>query len=326
MKKSLNTVIALVIVQLLSAQSPKQVVMEHFTNTRCSICASRNPGFYQTLASYPQVIHIAFHPSAPYQNCYFSQQNKTENDGRTNYYNTYGSTPDFVLNGKLLPSANPAINTTTLDTALNQTSPIEVEVTEELITADSILVRVFIRAKFSLVTGSARLFVAVAEEPVLYNAPNGENIHHDVFRKALTDVNGAPFQLPLINDSVVATFTYKVQSGWNVNQLHTVAIVQRESDKYVLNADKSARLSSPVGLEETKEEPFVVYPNPFDGTLTVRSSQMSVNTSVEVSDVSGRKVISQILTTNSLQLSTENWCSGIYFLRIGNMVKKLVKE
>lgn len=326
MKKSLNTVIALVIVQLLSAQSPKQVVIEHFTNTRCSICASRNPGFYQTLASYPQVIHIAFHPSAPYQNCYFSQQNKTENDGRTNYYNTYGSTPDFVLNGKLLPSANPAINTSTIDTALNQTSPIEVEATEELMTADSVLVRIVIRTTGTIPVTNARLFAGVAEEPILYNAPNGENVHHDVFRKALTDVSGAPFQLPAINDSVVATFTYKVQSGWNVSQLHTVAIVQRESDKYVLNADKSVRLSSPVGVEEVKEELFVVYPNPVSEILTVHSSQLAVNTVLQVSDVSGRIFFSKILTTDNQQLFTESWPSGIYFLRIGNVVKKLVKE
>ena len=73
------------------SQSPKQVVIEHFTNTKCSICASRNPGFYSVLANYPQVIHIAYHPSAPYQNCYFNLQNKPENDARTNYYNTYAT-------------------------------------------------------------------------------------------------------------------------------------------------------------------------------------------------------------------------------------------
>lgn len=326
MKKSLNTVMALVVVQLLSAQSPKQVMIEHFTNTRCSICASRNPGFYQTLAGYPQVIHIAYHPSAPYQNCHFSQQNKTENDGRTNYYNTYGSTPDFVLNGKLLPSANPAINTTTLDTALNQSSPIEVEVTEVLITADSVQVRIVIRTTGAIPVTNARLFAGVAEEPVLYNAPNGENIHHDVFRKALTDVNGAPFQLPALNDSTIATFTYKVQSGWNVNQLHTTAIVQRESDKYVLNADNSERLASPVGMEEVSEEEFSVYPNPFGEQLTVLSSRKDMNTLIEVSAISGRKYYSQLLTAELQQLSCASWPPGLYFLRMGNVVKKVVKE
>lgn len=326
MKKALNTVLALVIAQALSAQSPKQVVIEHFTNTRCSICASRNPGFYQTLAGYPQVIHIAYHPSAPYQNCYFSQQNKNENDGRTNYYNTYGSTPDFVLNGKLLPSANPAINTTTLDTALNQSSPVEVEATEELITADSVLVRIVIRTTGNIPATNARLFAAVTEEPVLYNAPNGENIHHHVFRKALTDVSGAPFQLPALNDSTVATFTYKVQSGWNVNQLHTTAIVQRESDKYVLNADNSERLASPAGMEQVSEEEFSVYPNPFHKMLTVHSSRLGVETPIEITDITGRRIGVQYLTTDNRQLSTETWPCGIYFLRMGNMVKRVMKE
>lgn len=326
MKKYFSLAITLLLLVAAQAQYTRQVVVEHFTNTRCSICASRNPGFYQTLSGYPQVIHIAFHPSSPYQNCLFSQQNKPENDARTNYYGIYGSTPRFVLNGKNLPSANPAINATTLDTVINQTSPIEVEVTEEQIAADSILVKIVIRVGGTLPVSTALLFAGIAEDPVLYNAPNGENVHYDVFRKALSSATGNTIQLPQPGDSLTYQMLYKVESGWNISQLHTTAWVQRADTKEILNADESERLSSPLGVDETAEEQFTVYPNPFENELTVNGLQLAVNTIIEVRDVMGRLVERQTITTENFKLDTENWEKGVYFLRVGEVTKKIIKQ
>lgn len=326
MKKYFSLAITLLSLVTTQAQYNRQVVVELFTNTRCSICASRNPGFYQTLSGYPQVIHMAFHPSSPYQSCLFSQQNKTENDARTNYYNLYGSTSQFVLNGKHLPSANPAINNTTLDTALNQTSPIQVEAIEEYVTADSIKVTVTVRVGGATPVANALLFAGVAEEPVLYSAPNGENTHHDVFRKALTAVTGNSFQLPQAGDSVVFEFGYQVQSGWDIHNLHTTAWVQRADTREILNADESERLSSPLGVGEVEEEEFTVYPNPFENELTVNGLQITGNTVVEVRDITGRLIEERKLTTEDLQLNTTGWAKGVYFLRVGDVVKRIVKH
>ncbi len=54
----------------------QSVLVEHFTNTLCSICASRNPGFYQNLQSQQDVLHIAYHPSSPYAACVLNKQNR----------------------------------------------------------------------------------------------------------------------------------------------------------------------------------------------------------------------------------------------------------
>ena len=326
MKKNFSLVIALLISSTIFPQSPKQIVIEHFTNTNCSICASRNPGFYSVLANYPQVIHITYHPSAPYQNCYFSQQNKPENDARTNYYNTYGSTPDYFLNGKQLPSASPAINNTTIDTALNQFSPIEVRAYEELVGIDSIHVTVVIKTTGATSLSTVKLFVGVAEEPVTYNASNGETVHHDVFRKALTAAEGNFFALPWLNDSVVYTFGYNVMSGWNVNNLHTLALVQRDDTKEVLNADNSERIGSPNAISEIENEEFVVFPSPCSEELTVSFLRFTTKQLVLVFDVGGKKIYEGNITTPDFKLETLNWSSGIYFLKIGNAVKKFTKE
>ncbi len=310
------------------AQSPKTVLIEHFTNTKCSICASRNPGFYNVLSGYPQVIHIAFHPSAPYASCYFNLQNVTQNDDRTKYYGIYGSTPQFVLNGKHLPSANPAINTTTIDTALNQTSPVEVAATEELIGADSIKVRVVVHVTGALTASQFLLFAGVAQDTIQYSAGNGEQLHHDVFRKALTAVKGDTLLVPALNDSVVLYFAYKAQSGWRVTNLNTIAWVQLADTRQVLNAGKSYRVASVVsGISETKKRSnFSVFPNPVGNELRLSGYEPGDENLIEVFDVLGSKVFSDRVAIANYKIETRDWKPGVYLVKLGGTVKRIIKD
>ncbi|HLP19425.1 MAG TPA: Omp28-related outer membrane protein [Chitinophagales bacterium] len=309
-------------------QSPKTVLIEHFTNTKCSICASRNPGFYSTLSGYSQVIHIAFHPSAPYNSCYFNLQNVAENDSRTNYYGIYGSTPQFVLNGKHLPSANPAITATTIDTALNQTASIEVSATQELQGSDSIISRVVIRTTGTITEASLLLFAGVTQDTIQYSAGNGEQLHHDVFRRALTQVTGDAIQVPAIDDSLVLNFTYKIEAGWRTANLNTIAWLQLSNSKQVLNAVKSNKVTPLVSsIRETEENnSFSVYPNPVGNTLHISGNDASGKNMVDVFNLLGSKIFSEKLPATNFTINTTNWTSGVYFVRIGNATKRIVKE
>ncbi|HLP53158.1 MAG TPA: Omp28-related outer membrane protein [Chitinophagales bacterium] len=309
-------------------QSPKTVLIEHFTNTKCSICASRNPGFYSTLSGYPQVIHIAFHPSAPYNSCYFNLQNVAENDARTNYYGIYGSTPQFVLNGKHLPSANPAITATTIDTALNQTASIEVSATQELQGSDSITSRVVIRTTGTINETNLLLFAGVAQDTIQYSAGNGEQLHHDVFRRALTQVTGDAIQVPAIDDSLVLNFTYKIEAGWRTANLNTIAWLQTVSNKQVLNAAKSNAVTPLIsGISESEiKNGFTVFPNPVGNQLQISGYKAGDEGMIEVFDMLGSKIFSGKLQAANYTINTVNWNSGVYFVRIGNTTKRIVKE
>lgn len=304
------------------AQVVRTNVMEHFTNTLCSICASRNPGFYGVMNNYPQVLHIAYHPSSPYSNCTFSQQNVSENDGRTNYYGIYGATPRFVLNGKVLPSANPAINSTTIDTALNQLTPFAISVTDEWITADSATVTIRIKTTVSAGVSAAKLYVAVAEEPIYYNAPNGENIHHDVFRKALNGNEGNLVPLPLLNDSMEYIFHYKAAAGWNVANLRTIAILTNTDTKTVWNAATSKpNLASAVNELKTQND-IVVFPNPFTMQIAVENA---FGKHMKLYSASGELVFDKVAVTNLYEINTSNLPSGIYMLCAEGRYSKLIK-
>src|SRR5688572_6916976 len=105
------------------AQVPKKVIVEHFTNTKCSICASKNPGFYTNLAAHPGVLHLSVYPSSPYAACLLSQQTQPESDARTNYYGIYGGTPRFIIQGTVLPSNTNYADASIFTPYTGQTSP-----------------------------------------------------------------------------------------------------------------------------------------------------------------------------------------------------------
>src|SRR5690606_4388636 len=83
---------------------PKQMLVEHFTNTLCSVCASRNPGFKANLNNESNYTLLSIHPSSPYPSCLFNNHDKRGNDGRTKFYGIYGGTPLIALNGPVISS------------------------------------------------------------------------------------------------------------------------------------------------------------------------------------------------------------------------------
>ena len=78
----------------------RKVLVEHFTNTKCPICKSNNPGFYTRYNKYKEnAIHIYIHPSVPYSSCALNLANVPGNSARQNNYDLFG-TPTAYLDGK----------------------------------------------------------------------------------------------------------------------------------------------------------------------------------------------------------------------------------
>lgn len=303
-----------------NAQSPKTVLVEHFTNTWCSICASKNPAMYQTLSNYPHVAS-AFHPSSPYPGCVFNMQNMAENDARANYYNAYGGTPKVVLNGKLLPNNTPLINNNTIDTALNLLSPIEITATELLVGLNSVKARIVLRTSGATSISNVRLFAGVAENPVNYASPNGEQIHYDVFSKALSAATGNQILLPSLNDSLVFEFTYFINPVWNVNAIYTMAYVQIEASKEVLNAVKSIRVLAN-SLNENNENDFAIHFNSITNQLVVASYNFKSNTHYSILNINGQVIAAGDASTS--EITVNNLPKGVLYFRIGRKVMKFV--
>ena len=267
--KKIYTLIVVAITSLSGiAQVEKTIIVEHFTNTRCSTCASRNPALFSLLDEYPQVLHIAFHPSSPYSSCIFSQHNPLENDARTNFYGIYGGTPRVVLSGEVIGFQSPILNAGQIEAALGKTSDFMIYATQSQTDNDEVEVKVVVKRVSNDTPEELAISALIAEKEVEYAAPNGENLHHNVFRKALLVED---LDLNNVGDSMVYTENYSIHQDWVKEELFITVILQDELNTgEVLQSYASSTLdagSSFITDKETLSLDGILYPNPTNDVI-----------------------------------------------------------
>ncbi len=328
MKSShLHTFILLLIMSSSAiSQVKKSIIVEHFTNSRCSVCASRNPGFYTALAKKSDVIHIAYHPSSPYSTCLFSTQNKVENDARTNFYGVYGGTPTFSINGDIKSSSD-VQNVAIYNSYDNQTSPLSIVVSLSPVGNDSIGVSVSVRAESQHNLTNLQLYVPMAEDTVFYNSPNGEKQHYDVFRKSFNGTNPITFVAPKLG---APDYIYKSKVAknalWSLKRLSALAIIS-DSDLSVVQAAQST-LFNPNIVSTTSEEGQVqvqisVFPNPTSHTLHVNVDNLLIGGQYYIYNTQGVTVQSGTISSSQLKIDVAQFAKGTYILTVSHKDQKV---
>lgn len=306
----------------LLAQVSKPILVEHFTNTRCSVCASQNPSFNAILAQHPEVMRISYHPTSPYANCLLAQHNVAENDARTNFYNLYGSTPRLAINGGTISNnPNPYINPNLFDNYQGQTSSFKLRVDQQK-SADSIWIRVVLKAEGAFSGGDLRLYGAVAEDTIFYNSPNGESQHHNVFRKTFFGANGLTFSPPALGDSLVWQAALSRNQAWNFNRIFAYALVQQVTNKAMVQTDfRKPGESTLVTNNSAKKVAQTMWVRWYKGLLEIPA--LSPETSqLELMDLSGRTL--GIAKGN--RLSIAGLSGGIYLLRIREKGETMIQK
>jgi hypothetical protein len=315
------------------AQVAKTVVVEHFTNTRCGVCADQNPSFFQNLALNPGVKHIAYHPTSPYSNCLFAQHNVAENNGRTNYYNLFGSTPRLAINGAPISNnPNPYINPNLYDNVSSQTSSFIVR-TRQTKEEDTIRIRIVLETIAVHSFSEARLYAGVAEDTVFYNAPNGENRHYNVFRKSFFGPSGIVINpAQNIGDSVVFESKLERNMVWDFNRIFAFATLQDASNRALIQADFAKpgdnTILTSIKAKPDKDPEIEIFPNPAEDYFTIRTSKKS-KIQVRVIDLNG-KILQELETSGGIEISTSILKPGIYTIQttIDGVVtsRKIVKK
>ncbi|MBL7826873.1 MAG: Omp28-related outer membrane protein [Saprospiraceae bacterium] len=309
----------------------KYVLIEHFTNSRCSVCASRNPAFYTLIgqAQFAQDIHhVAVHPSFPYVNCVFHQANTAENTAWVEQYDIPG-TPRIAMNGRLIPASNPLLRQDTLVKYLGQTSPVgfNVSVTGTG-TARTALVE--IKSVGTPPAGNYKLYVAVVEKTINMTTPNGEAVHHDVFRDMLTSSDGEAITLPAAGQNLGKTYNFNMSAAWNPSEIYVLAFIKETSSGLVMNSGTNL---DPVlsGNADMPNMTLELTPNPVTETALAQLPADERAESVEIFAVDGKLAQTNFeLNGNTIRIPTTSLSKGVYFVRIkgekafylGKMVKQ----
>jgi hypothetical protein len=303
----------------------KAILNEHFTNTLCSVCASRNPGLYNNLRAQQDVLHIAYHPSSPYSGCVLNKHNKAENDARTNYYNVYGGTPRIVLNGVVQSSSSNYASADIFTPFKSIAADVSILVNQTL-EGDLIKSTISVKRLTNQIYSNLKLQVMYVEDTLFYNSPNGESQHYDVFRKSVNGIQGVDITLPTnIGDSTIILNQTTVNSAWNKNRIYTLAFIQNTTDKSILNAAKSTTSKvSNTGIKSIKDLGIQVYPNPANEYLNIELSN-NENTNISLINILGEVVLNKQIN-NSEKLALSNLSKGIYFLSIENVTGKATQK
>ena len=293
----------------------RYATLELFTNTPCPICGSQNPGLFSRLGNYEGEYHlISFYPGQPYSSCIFYQANTLQNAIRLQHYpgEIFGS-PTVALNGLDFKSSS-GVNTTVLDNLTGGTSWLHVDVEETAGTNRTVTINLEDVVGGSLSAG--QLFAVIVEKEIFYNAPNGETVHHNVFRRFLTTATGDAVDLS--NGAATKTYQYAVEGGWSADQTYIIAWVSDPTTKEIYNSGTrfDPDFISSVG-PELSAIPVKIYPNPATSEVILSLPSGVTSADISVYDFQGREVLSLAHQTQpEVRINTENFLQGQYLIRM----------
>jgi len=308
----------------------RYATLELFTNTPCPICGSQNPGFFNRLNAYEGKYHlISFYPGTPYSSCIFYQANTQQNIARKNYYQIVG-TPTVAINGTQFKSAGQVTNAV-LDAVTGGESWLEVQVDETAANTRTVDINLVDHVGGSITSG--RLFAVIVEKLIMYNAPNGETLHRNVFRKFLTEVSGE--DVDMSSGTASKTYQYTVDPSWQADQVYVIAWLINPATKEIYNSGTrfDINVTGTSDFANAKMD-LMPFPNPASNLVSISlQGVVDEKVNVKVFSPEGRLVKSfnnQPVTSASIELSVQDLSSGLYYLLIetkdGSHAGKIVVE
>lgn len=297
-------------------QTQQKHLIEYFTNTLCSICANRNPGFHSNIENSENTILISYHPSSPYSACVINKFNTSGNDARTQFYNIYGGTPRLVVGGNVKsPSENysspqifPEPNTTDLEIKAFSTPEVSNDGSE-------------ISASVSIYSNSSqsglKLFLYVVEDTVFYNAPNGENLHYNVFRTSMNGIEGVDLETFSDSTFMSAALTGIELPGVDLDRLHLVAFLMNSESEVVQAEQFEIQKSEQASNIEEKES---VSLQKISGTNMFQFSD-NIERNYSVRNINGQVLFSG----RHVQINLNKYPSGLYIIEAENKVFKAIR-
>lgn len=318
----------------------RKVLFEEATNASCIPCAQYNPILTAFLNANPNtIIAIKYHASWPGFDPMY-QANPVQNTERIVVYYSINALPWLNVDG-IINDVWPFTQANfqnALDTRLAIPSPILITVTDQRIAGDSIRASILVYKPTGLPSGNYRLRVMAIEGKIIYPTPpgtNGESVFEHVFRWAYPNVGGVTVTTGAGTQNF--TYTYKRESAWVDTSMYTVAFVQNDNNKEVLNVAKGTYTTGINNINSEIPSGYSLsqnYPNPFNPATNISFSLPEASfVTLKIYDMIGREIA--VLVNGELKAgyynadwNAANFTSGVYFytLRAGRFVdtKKMI--
>ena len=122
---------------------------------------------------------------------------------------------------------------------------------------------------------------------------------------------------PMISPITFFTGTTNVTSG-----VINITITNfRDGDVYYVTMN-----STSIGIEETTlENDFRIYPNPSSSSITIIAKE-AIKENLVIENALGQRMQTQRINGNRVDLNIEDLPIGIYFIKVGSVTKKIIKN
>ena len=326
--KLLSLLIVFLVSQTVFSQTfVRKVLFEEATNASCGPCAANNPYLKAYIdGKGDSIIAIKYHSHIPgYDPMYL--HNPTQSAERYTTY--YGMNAMPWLNADGIVNDVLPFTLANLDNAfygrLGVPAPLLVTVTDQRVAVDSIKTNIVVYKPTGLPSGNYKLRVMAIEKKVLYVSPpgsNGETSFEHVFRAAYPNTSGTTVTTTAGTQNF--SFTYKINSEWKDTSVYTVAFVQNDNNKEVMNTGKGNTTTFTSVNQNGTEIPSSYslsqnYPNPFNPVTRINFSIPENSfVTLKIYDMLGREI--DVITNShfeagnySADWNAADFSSGIYF-------------
>jgi hypothetical protein len=216
-------------------------LFEEFTSNSSPSCANNN-AFLNAFVNnnFDNVCAIKYHLGILGVDSFYIS-NPIDSDARRRYYYA-GAVPLTIADGKTfvtIPYGDSTNLYTPYYSRLRRGTPLQMTVTEEVVTPGVRRATATVNVLSAMRPGQYKLrFNAVERyKNATQQGTNGETNFYDIFRDVYPDTNGILISTsPGTNQYSV---TYNVDPIWQDSMIYTVAYVQNDADREIINCDKS---------------------------------------------------------------------------------------
>ena len=344
--KVINGIVIVAVTSLLligtASAAERLVVGELSTNTSCGPCYPANLLLDQLAIDLEgAAIFIRYHAWWPSSGDPYYQYNIPENTARVNYYGA-DYVPHFRIDGHIDGESNRYAWAGMLVNETQVPSILEMDITGNY-DPDALEgeFTVTIYAESDPRVSNLKLRIALIENGIHWQAPNGLTQHDQTFRDMIPSTSGQSMTISE-GETVEYTFDFETPNPLDPENCMLVAFVQSDQNREILQGALVAVPDLiPTGIEDEIEIPQSIalkqnYPNPFNAETKIDFHTDGGTVSLEVYDLTGALVITLIdgsldaghhsVVWNGLDESGSEIASGIYFYRLSGSDSESVKR
>ncbi len=309
----------------------RNVLLEHFTNYNNVANKEANELLSEVTDNAERdVISVQYHANIPSSDGFYLD-NEADVSARMLYYglpstpysfvdgginSLYAYEYDYVLNNKIdsVDLYKRSMISPLFDISLNS------QINGGVLTASC-----DIKALENVNAQNLTLYLLVIEKETVFDAPNGETVFYNVFKKMLPDAGGTDLKKTWAEDDTESfdNFSWLIENIYDTGDIEIIAFIQNNTTKQVYQAASTIQVNVPTDVPflngDRENGKFAVYPNPASDYLTVSFREELESESVlNIYNYAGNIVYTRKLPAGMPELRIDGLSlpEGMYIIRL----------